>query len=316
MIFDILAALADRGNDGKDNFNSTPAQAKDTLIDVTNITTPKEVIQFATVSGDSQIINETLTVGDRTVVNNQLDDLKHVIVGMQQKQPLKVIQDNQASSSSSSSSSSGAPLVGPLMVLTITGLTGDVTWCGETWSLPSESGVTKTVAATDYDKSKAVVTDNSPSYGVQRKSKAYKHSWKWSDGVHSTGLALYRKWAMSSNQDAPWSLTGTTTGPLVGSYVAVYPGPKNYTYPTYFGNGNAEWLGVNYIFDYRNWRNFATAGTLSNYVAGQVNGTPYYNMGILSLSEPTKSDYTLDGRFFSSYTSAGVTYTWQKGTGW
>ena len=38
----------------------------------------------------------------------------------------------------------------PEMLLTVTGSSGTVTWCGQTWNLPADSGVQKSVCPTVY----------------------------------------------------------------------------------------------------------------------------------------------------------------------
>jgi len=40
----------------------------------------------------------------------------------------------------------------PSIALTVTGATGTITWCGQTWTLPGDSGVTKQVCPTSYSK--------------------------------------------------------------------------------------------------------------------------------------------------------------------
>lgn len=44
----------------------------------------------------------------------------------------------------------GCPNDWPSMLLTVTGTSGTVTWCGETWTLPADSGQTREVCPTDY----------------------------------------------------------------------------------------------------------------------------------------------------------------------
>jgi len=67
----------------------------------------------------------------------------------------------------------------PEMLLTVSGSSGTINWCGETWNLPGDSGVQKSVCPTDYTKS--VPTPSSVS-----------HRWVYSKSG-STGLSLRRK---------------------------------------------------------------------------------------------------------------------------
>ena len=44
----------------------------------------------------------------------------------------------------------------PNMLLTVSGASSTINWCGRTWSLPTESGVTKTASPTTYNKGQYV----------------------------------------------------------------------------------------------------------------------------------------------------------------
>lgn len=50
----------------------------------------------------------------------------------------------------------------PVMLITVTGATGTINWCGETWVLPADSGAEKSVCPTAYNILDA--TPNNPSY--------------------------------------------------------------------------------------------------------------------------------------------------------
>jgi len=171
MIFDTLAAMADRANDNKDNFNSTFQQTKAILQDVDNDGLngkgPKQLINFGTKSGNCPM-------------HGKEGEYKHYLVGMQQKQPQSVIQRNidssssssSWSSSSSSSSSNGAYVptlqcaggTEPSMVVTVTGASGTVDWLGKTWNLPQDSGLQQEVCPTSYD---IVQTGSVPTYSAR-----------------------------------------------------------------------------------------------------------------------------------------------------
>lgn len=95
MIFETLAAMADYADNKAFDLNSTAAECKSTLEDVTNTGT-KAVIQSMTTSGTMNVTNEVLTVGGVTKTNNQNDWFNQHMVGLQQKQPRKVVEANSS----------------------------------------------------------------------------------------------------------------------------------------------------------------------------------------------------------------------------
>ena len=56
----------------------------------------------------------------------------------------------------------------PEMLLTVTGTTGQVTWCGETWNLPTDSGVEKSVCPTEYVYATTATTASFPEFLTAR----------------------------------------------------------------------------------------------------------------------------------------------------
>jgi hypothetical protein len=79
-------------------------------------------------------------------------------------------QQSSAMHQQSSAVTSSCPDADPEMVLTVTGSTGTITWCGETWVLPGESGDPKTVCPDIYNK--GIYTAVSPGARQHRWQKA------------------------------------------------------------------------------------------------------------------------------------------------
>jgi len=52
----------------------------------------------------------------------------------------------------------------PSILLTVTGASGTINWCGETWNLPDDSGVEKSVCPTGYGKDQVILTGYSMTY--------------------------------------------------------------------------------------------------------------------------------------------------------
>jgi hypothetical protein len=180
----------------------------------------------------------------------------------------------------------------PSINLTVTGDSGTITWCGETWNLPSDSGLTIPVCPTSYYKKKAYVPStggNCPIwYGVER--------WAISS---VNGLDLWREYAMYKKcttnqytallgagghyfQNRLWLIPADLYESLdqVIGFVVGAPGPRpiapTYTYIQYNGQGKI------------------TAVPLATY-----------------------SGYRITDEYFGTYTnSAGIQFTWSRGQGW
>lgn len=78
----------------------------------------------------------------------------------------------------------------PSMRVTVTGATpGSITWCGELWVLPGDSGVEKCVCPTTYLKNKNSITGSSP-------SKFGAHKWLYfSGGIDLLVSRYYRNYS-------------------------------------------------------------------------------------------------------------------------
>ena len=93
MIFETLAAQADWLNDRSHNFNSSEAQAK-TVLDDYRDGNADGVVNDVTNGGTLFIENEVLTIGSRTITNDKTAVYDNYLVGMQDKTPRKVLEDD------------------------------------------------------------------------------------------------------------------------------------------------------------------------------------------------------------------------------
>lgn len=167
----------------------------------------------------------------------------------------------------------------PEMLVTVTGSSGTINWCGETWNLPDDSGVEKSVCPTDYYLDKITGTDNGYS--------AIAAQERWTN----TGLGMTREYNFV----------------FVGSnwYRVVFGA---------FGN-NKNQLTVKGYGDTILFKNsFAGQPSVPVPPTYTSTGTPQLNL-IVGVSAASAT-YRLTDAYFGSYTTGGVTYSWAKGQGW
>jgi len=94
--------------------------------------------------------------------------------------------DVSSSSSSPGAVPSSCPGSNPEMLITVTGASGSVTWCGETWNLPADSGDQRTVCPTSY----SIFQGTGGSY--TNGTRVARHRW-----THNNDLRMQR---LYSNQ--------------------------------------------------------------------------------------------------------------------
>lgn len=181
------------------------------------------------------------------------------------------------------------PLCGtdPSMLITVTGgVTSTITWCGETWNLPGDSGVQKEVCPTFY------VINHYYNIFVQAGEGTYVADEIWRQAGLELSRGVLANWTTSFNiingdnqrnelQLSPSGTLGFNKRDI--SLVDVRLG----TWPT---------------------PNIASVSpNLATFSLGLISGEalPRYD-GV----------YRLVGTFFNSYTLSGVTYIWEKGDGW
>jgi len=187
------------------------------------------------------------------------------------------------------SESSSADCSNPAMKLTVTGSTGTINWCGETWNLPGDSGTPIKVCSTYYRKSRLVPSTNPAG------TYSAVNAWDFAGG---TGLRIARKYAISPN-----------------------------TASTKFLPRYNEWWNRIRLFDNSadaGW-NFFT-GQFGVFYTRPVGYAYTYNQGPLDLREhlpgsPPRSNvpggYDITaGMLDGSYTKNSVVYKWEPADGW
>jgi hypothetical protein len=169
------------------------------------------------------------------------------------------------------------------MLVTVTGGAGTINWVGETWNLPADSGVQKSVCPTGYSKFRST-------YLVAPTTKIYRalHRWNYAG---ATGLSVGRQYVASYITTAGlWALPPGA-------------GCSNRVQLTNTQTDEKSWYGTQAT-------RFSIAGfPNSNVVNSDINL-------ILGVASPTYNNYDITNDFFGSHTISGITYTWEKGVGW
>lgn len=130
--------------------------------------------------------------------------------------------------SSSSAPSDESSCVGgdPEMLVTVSGASGTIVFCGETWNLPGDSGQQKTVCPTTYLKSTSTYT--SPV------GTAAQHVWKFTGTATpvSGGLKLQRAARATPSPNYTNRVQGVSISPTSGFYSrqAWFSGTTGFTY--------------------------------------------------------------------------------------
>jgi hypothetical protein len=177
----------------------------------------------------------------------------------------------------------------PEMLLTVTGTSGTINWCGQTWSLPDDSGEEKSACPTYYLKNQTTRTYASP----PSQNLLANHIWRYgiatlaltrtyaADGAPAFNFYNIRyEQAMVRVRNKTDNVIPTLGASPYGSSRPVPPPP-----------------GYAYKF---------SAGVIAS-SANNYNGSAF---------PVSFSNYTLTAPFFGSYTTGGVTYAWAKGEGW
>ena len=181
----------------------------------------------------------------------------------------------------------------PEMLLTVTGASGTINWCGQTWNLPADSGVEKSVCPTFYSLGRG--TQFQFTFTNTYKEYFAEHQWH-----HNNSLRLeqnYRIYAWSATW-ALWNRDGF--GPGNKGYIRLQPPAGN----------RLDLLGVQ-------GNTVPMPRPAYGYIL-PLSATGQLDMGILSLGMPTwtYNNYGLTNQWFGSHTIGGVTYAWAKGAGW
>ena len=156
----------------------------------------------------------------------------------------------------------------PSMGLTVTGTTGTINWCGETWILPGESGVLKCVCPDGY-------IDNR----IAMPSAISQHTWY--KGTAATGLRLGRTF---STFDTP-------------------------TYSTAY-RGRVVARGETSIYNYIHQTALGTSPSATNTI--KTTNTLFAGQPVEAKGKGARP-MEIPDTFFFEYTSAGVTFKWERG---
>ena len=217
----------------------------------------------------------------------------------------------------------------PSMKLRVTGTTGTISWCGETWNLPGDSGLCKEVCPEYYRRGKrsSTATWYTTYYTSFRK---YKHHYeKWRFGAYisdANGLWLQRG---IDNEVFISAFGGSNCVVNFGFQTLAVKG-ASYSYG-WVGNADAAgWSGPPCVPTSYSYGSIcpATCAPPTNI------GSTINNLGVLGTASPgppTLNDYNIDSNWFSpcpctktpssactnsGVTISGVTYHWEKGSNW
>jgi len=169
----------------------------------------------------------------------------------------------------------------PEMLLTVTGASGTVNWCGQTWNLPADSGVEKSACPGSHG---IVQTSGLTPYSTFTYWLAHE-TWKYTAAT-STNLVLINQYrVVGSLGGTSYLLSGCTQS------IGVQGTLSN---QVFLGSGSARPVAP--LFTSR------TTGINPVLLSGQA--------------APTYSNYKIPDGFFGSHTAGGITYTWAKGAGW
>ena len=171
----------------------------------------------------------------------------------------------------------------PEMLCTVTGASGTINWVGETWVLPGDSGVEKSVCPTTH-----TIGRGFRNAGVGSYPNYYaNHGWRFGDS-----LVLERSYN-------------------VLNFGTWYRAQTNY-------EANKNFIRVDpsaAVIDQQNNFNYS-GGALP--IPPTFFSTPDNSLGVLgpSYAAPYYANYVIPDGFFASYTTGGITYTWARGAGW
>jgi len=191
--------------------------------------------------------------------------------------------------------SGGCGINFPSIILNVTGSSESVTWCGETWDLPSDSGKDKEVCPAFgdfYRQSKTVTTGGTKTF--------FQHWWNHAGTVG--GLRIVRN-------------GGTTFAPHDHSnQVVIAP-----SITTSAGGANF------YAYSFARWNPYGVTGAPTNtthYTRLGFSWTATNNdttfAGAAAMDQPVKAEYLIKDELFGSVTEPvhGITFSWSRGSNW
>jgi len=176
------------------------------------------------------------------------------------------------------------------MLLTVTGTTGTINWCGETWNLPADSGVEKSVCPTVYALYKYTNTTTGTTFNSRVIS--CMHVWEY----NYNSLRLQREYAR--RDDLLANKMFMAFGKPIKTWIALNKAPtassQDFISFTATGFGTPLPPPMN------------------------LSGASSFPLGVLTTgaSPPRSNDFEIHDGMFGNTTIAGVNYAWAKGQGW
>ena len=166
-------------------------------------------------------------------------------------------------SSSSSSSGLGASSCSggdPEMLVTVTGAAGSINWLGETWNLPGDSGLEKTVCPTTYFLIKGTAFTGTYYYA--------RHRWRFGTGNELDLYIRYQVGLFGSNWYRLTNFNWLTVknSKDVRSFSGVAPSrpvPPTFTFTGYSNINNILGVGPPYYDTYTLTNEFFGSHTIS-----------------------------------------------------
>lgn len=177
----------------------------------------------------------------------------------------------------------------PEMLLTVTGTSGTINWCGQTWVLPGDSGVEKSVCPTFYAKVKAQSTITT--FQIQR--------------------IAYERWRHDT--------TGTPNGLLrLSRFYGANGAPGTGGFGSAINDARLRPSGGSLAYNYRKqtWLWGPTWPTRYSFFTVTNTGLGLTEGATAAFARYTNNDYLILDSFFGSHVIGGVTYSWARGAGW
>jgi hypothetical protein len=241
----------------------------------------------------AEVISSEIRQSSAEAVSSEVQQSSAEVISSEIRQSSAIDQQSSAVSSAAGfppslvcpDPSEPGTVAGPSVVLSVSGPSGTINWCGKTWNLPGDNNVTKPVCPTSYSRLQSTRYSGSQYYA--------KHEWQ----APSADLWLVMAFRVIDYGYAWYGSAGF-------NYMRVNPFAS--TSPLASQRALALW-----------------ALTVSTPKAAPVGPaccasfTQDYLTGVTpSLgAKPSYYQYIQDW-MFGSHTAGGVTYTWARGNGW
>jgi hypothetical protein len=172
----------------------------------------------------------------------------------------------------------------PEVILAVTGASGSINWCGQTWNLPGDSGVDKIICPTDYVRQQNL-------QGTPTSVWQATHTWRY-DTVNGLEIRL----------DYMCFDTGGTPG---------FDRPSFRFSPA---GANVKSVLLKNLNDFAGGL-FSGSGSSRPVLPVFLVSSPDI-AGVITAMGQTFNDYDISDDMFSTYILSGITYSWRRGGGW